>query len=181
MIGSSAYMLYTLAISSSVCLRNGEYIFNFTFCQGKFKSTFPAPQWGSLTITLQTTHEFLISGPEVFFQRQFNLAAESLIASDREASCTPGFCVCTNDQTSWLFHRHWTWLLALPKTNQEPQSAWEGIVRGIFPRLQASDGQFTRHGCHLSSRQLNLDVGRMWKPSPCSVFGVCCRQASHCP
>lgn len=120
MIGSSAYVLYMLAISYSVCPRNGEYIFNFTFCQRKLKPTFPAPQCSSLTIALRVTGGFLISGPEVF-------SKDSLIASDWEGSCTPSFCICTNDQTSWLFHKCWTWLLALPKTNHEPWLVCEGM------------------------------------------------------
>lgn len=66
MIGSRAYVLYMLAISYSACPRNGEYMFNFTSCQGKFKPTFPAWQYSSLTIALQAAGGFLISGPEVF-------------------------------------------------------------------------------------------------------------------
>lgn len=81
MIGSSAYVLYMLAVSYSVRPRDGGYIFNFTFCQGKFKPTFPAPQYSPLTISLQTTRGFLISGPKIFSKDSLIWQQRSLIAS----------------------------------------------------------------------------------------------------
>lgn len=122
-------------------------------------------QCSSLSSALQAAGGFLSSGPEVL-SKDNNLAAESLFASSREGSCTPGCCVCTNDQTVGSFTG---WACCWPFLNQTPVSVWrdgqrclsqaEGL-RWTIPPSQAPPGQQTaKPGC-----------GRMGKPFPLSAL-----------